>query len=175
MSDDTTYPVSKTDEEWQRELTPEQYAVLRKHATEPRGMSPLNREKRPGTFACAGCGQPLFDASTKYESGTGWPSFYAPLSDAIETETDRSHFMVRTEVHCKRCGGHLGHLFPDGPVPTGQRYCMNGIAMKFQAMAEPDRERAAASEPRERSGDRGVPASERVGGAAGAEPPGGNE
>ena len=125
------FPVSKSDEEWRRTLTPDQYAVLRKHGTERAGTSPLNAEKRQGTFVCAGCGQPLFSSETKYESGTGWPSFYQPLAGAIGTKSDRSLFMTRTEVHCSRCGGHLGHVFPDGPRPTGERYCMNGVAMKF--------------------------------------------
>jgi peptide-methionine (R)-S-oxide reductase len=133
MKTDAKFPVVKTEEEWQRELSPEQYAVLRKHGTEPPGASPLNSEKRAGTFKCAACGQPLFDAATKYESGTGWPSFFQPLGDAVETTVDSSHFMVRTEVHCKRCGGHLGHLFEDGPAPTGERYCMNGVAMTFDS------------------------------------------
>jgi peptide-methionine (R)-S-oxide reductase len=133
MASETKFEVAKTDEEWQRELTPEEYAVLRKHGTEPRGASPLNKEKRPGTFVCAGCGQHLFASDAKYDSGTGWPSFNAPLTGAVDSTVDRSHFMVRTEVHCKRCGGHLGHLFEDGPAPTGQRYCMNGVAMKFEA------------------------------------------
>lgn len=123
----------KTDEQWRAELTPEQYEVLRQHATEMRGASPLNKEKREGTFCCAGCGKPLFDSATKFESGTGWPSFWAPLPDAVETQTDRSHGMTRTEVHCADCGGHLGHVFPDGPAPTGERYCMNGVALKFAA------------------------------------------
>jgi peptide-methionine (R)-S-oxide reductase len=132
MTAESKFPVQKTDEEWRRELTPEQYAVLRQHATEPRGMSPLNGEKRGGTFVCAGCGQPLFDSDTKYESGSGWPSFFRPKEDAVDTTVDGSHFMVRTEVHCKRCGGHLGHVFEDGPAPTGQRYCMNGTALQFE-------------------------------------------
>jgi peptide-methionine (R)-S-oxide reductase len=115
-----------------RTLTPEQHNVLREHGTERRGSSPLNQEKRAGTFRCAGCGEPLFCSDTKYESGTGWPSFYAPLDNAVETETDASYGMTRTEVHCAKCGGHLGHVFPDGPKPTGQRYCMNGVAMEFE-------------------------------------------
>ena len=126
-----TFEVAKTDEEWRRILTPEQYAVLRKHGTERAGTSPLNREKRPGEFVCAGCGLPLFSSQTKYESGTGWPSFWKPLDDAVGTSVDRSFYMTRTEVHCRRCGGHLGHVFEDGPRPTGLRYCMNGAAMQF--------------------------------------------
>ena len=126
------YEVEKPEEEWRRELSPEQFHVLRRHGTERPGSSPLNAEKRPGTFLCAGCGQALFDAGTKYESGTGWPSFWAPLDGAVGTQTDRSLFMTRTEVHCARCGGHLGHVFPDGPKPTGQRFCMNGAAMRFE-------------------------------------------
>jgi peptide-methionine (R)-S-oxide reductase len=123
----------KTDAQWQTELTPEQYKVLREHGTEMRGSSPLNNEKGPGTFRCAGCGKPLFDAETKFESGTGWPSFWAPLPGAVDTHTDRSYGMTRTEVHCADCGGHLGHVFPDGPQPTGERYCMNGVALKFES------------------------------------------
>jgi len=130
-----TFPVMKTDDEWRTLLTDEQYDVLRKHGTERAGTSLLNHEKRHGTFACAGCGQELFSSETKYESGTGWPSFYKPLDNAVATTIDKSYFMVRTEVHCARCGGHLGHLFPDGPKPTGERFCMNGAAMKFN----PDR------------------------------------
>jgi peptide-methionine (R)-S-oxide reductase len=127
------FDIDKTESEWRETLTPEQFHVLREHGTEPRGTSPLNREKRTGTFACGGCGQPLFSSDAKYESGTGWPSFYQPMPDAVETTVDRSHFMTRTEVHCRRCGGHLGHVFEDGPKPTGLRYCMNGVAMKFDA------------------------------------------
>jgi len=122
----------KTDAEWQAELTPTQYQVLRKHGTEPSGSSPLNKEKRQGTFRCGGCGQPLFTSETKYESGSGWPSFYAPLAeDAVATTTDQRYGMARTEVHCASCGGHLGHVFPDGPKPTGLRYCMNGVSLAF--------------------------------------------
>jgi peptide-methionine (R)-S-oxide reductase len=132
MAGKSEFPVVKTDEEWQRELSPGEYQVLRQHGTEPRGASPLNKEKRSGVFTCAGCGQPLFSSDTKYDSGTGWPSFFEPIQDSIATTTDRSHFMVRTEVHCGRCGGHLGHVFEDGPAPTGLRYCMNGVAMKFE-------------------------------------------
>jgi peptide-methionine (R)-S-oxide reductase len=126
------FDVTKSEEDWRETLTPEQFQVLRKHGTEPRGTSPQNREKRTGTFFCAGCGQPLFSSDMKYESGTGWPSFWAPRENAVETTEDTSFGMVRTEVHCARCGGHLGHEFPDGPPPTGKRYCMNGVAMKFQ-------------------------------------------
>ncbi len=129
MSDDT---MTRTDEDWKRLLTPEAYKVLRKHGTERAGSSPLNYEKRKGVFACAGCGQKVFSAETKFESGTGWPSFFAPIEGTVATTTDRSWFMTRTEVHCARCEGHLGHVFPDGPAPTGQRYCMNGVAMTFE-------------------------------------------
>jgi len=127
-----TFAVQKSEDEWRKELAPGQYEVLRKHGTERAFTSPLNDEKRQGEFLCAGCGEKLFDSSTKYESGSGWPSFWAPLPDAVGTTTDRSFFMTRTEVHCTKCGGHLGHVFPDGPRPTGQRYCMNGAAMKFE-------------------------------------------
>jgi peptide-methionine (R)-S-oxide reductase len=115
-----------------RTLTPEQHRVLREHGTERAGTSPLNQEKRAGTFRCAGCGEPLFRSDTKFESGTGWPSFFAPLDNAVETTTDTTHGMTRVEVHCARCKGHLGHVFPDGPPPTGQRYCMNGVALEFE-------------------------------------------
>jgi peptide-methionine (R)-S-oxide reductase len=130
--DNTDYPVKKSDAEWRQSLGQEQYHVLREHGTERAFTSPLNAEKRKGEFHCAGCGEPVFDSSTKFESGTGWPSFYAPLPGAVGTSTDRKFFMTRTEVHCARCGGHLGHVFPDGPQPTGERYCMNGAAMKFE-------------------------------------------
>jgi peptide-methionine (R)-S-oxide reductase len=122
----------KTDEEWRKALTPEQFQVLRQHGTERAGTSPLNVEKRSGTFTCAGCGQPLFTSDTKFESGTGWPSFFKPIEGAVATTTDRSYGMTRVEVHCAQCGGHLGHLFPDGPRPTGERYCMNGVALDFK-------------------------------------------
>jgi peptide-methionine (R)-S-oxide reductase len=127
-----TFPVNKTTEQWEETLSPSQFHVLREHGTERAGTSPLNVEKRDGTFYCAGCGQPLFSSSTKFESGTGWPSFWQPLDNAVETNEDRSYFMTRTEVHCANCGGHLGHVFRDGPRPTGLRYCMNGVAMKFE-------------------------------------------
>jgi peptide-methionine (R)-S-oxide reductase len=125
--------ITKTDAEWRQALSPEAYRVLREHGTERAGTSPLNLEKRKGVFACAGCGKPLFNSDTKFESGTGWPSFWAPMSpDAVATSEDRSWLMRRTEVHCADCGGHLGHVFPDGPEPTGQRYCMNGVALAFK-------------------------------------------
>ena len=126
------YPVAHTDEEWRRLLTPEQYAVLRGHGTERPGSCALNYEKRAGTFSCAGCGQDLFVSHKKFESGTGWPSFDTPVAGSVEESIDRSYGMVRTEVHCSRCGGHLGHVFPDGPPPTGLRYCINGVAMNFR-------------------------------------------
>jgi peptide-methionine (R)-S-oxide reductase len=124
--------MEKTEEEWRRTLTAEEFQVLRKHGTERPGSSVLNTEKRDGVFHCAGCGQPLFSSETKFESGTGWPSFVQPLEDAVATSTDRSLFMTRTEVHCSCCQGHLGHVFPDGPRPTGLRYCMNGVALRFE-------------------------------------------
>ena len=122
----------KTDPDWKETLTPEQFHVLREHGTERAGTSPLNFEKRSGIFKCAGCGEPLFTSDTKFESGTGWPSFFQPIEGAIGTTTDRSHGMTRVEVHCAQCGGHLGHVFPDGPRPTGERYCMNGVALRFE-------------------------------------------
>jgi peptide-methionine (R)-S-oxide reductase len=124
--------IQKSDAEWQKQLDPLQHHVLRNHGTERPFSSPLNMEKRNGVFHCAGCGQPLFDSDTKYESGSGWPSFWAPRDNAVETTTDTSHGMVRIEVTCAKCGGHLGHVFPDGPRPTGQRYCMNGAALTFE-------------------------------------------
>ena len=126
-------PVEKSDAEWKKELDPLQHHVLRQHGTERPFTSPLNNEKRPGTFRCAGCGRELFSSDTKFESGTGWPSFWDPLEGAVGTTADKSLFMTRTEVHCARCEGHLGHVFPDGPRPTGLRYCMNGAALKFDA------------------------------------------
>ncbi|MEA1675124.1 peptide-methionine (R)-S-oxide reductase MsrB [Nitrospirillum sp. BR 11163] len=130
---DGEYEVVRTDEEWRQLLTPEQYAVMRGHGTERPGSCALNHEKRPGTFFCAGCGQPLFQSTRKFESGTGWPSFNDPVEGSVATTVDRSYGMVRTEVHCARCGSHLGHVFPDGPPPTGERYCINGVAMTFEA------------------------------------------
>ena len=130
--EDKRFEVTRTDEEWRQRLTPEQYNVLRKEGTERAGSSPLNHEKRLGIFHCAACDLPLYSSETKFESGTGWPSFWQPLDDAIGKTEDRSWFMTRTEVHCRRCGGHLGHVFNDGPRPTGQRYCMNGDAMTFK-------------------------------------------
>ncbi len=127
-----TFEITKSDKEWRAELTPDQYHVLRDHGTERAGSSPLDKEYGQGTFICAGCRLPLFSSETKFDSRTGWPSFWRPVDDAVGTSTDRGFFMVRTEVHCRRCGGHLGHVFDDGPQPTGLRYCMNGAALKFE-------------------------------------------
>jgi peptide-methionine (R)-S-oxide reductase len=127
-----TFEIEKTDDEWRRILAPEPYRVLRKHGTERAGTSPLDKEYGRGTYVCAGCELPLFSSETKFDSGTGWPSFWAPVDEAIGTSVDRSLFTTRTEVHCRRCGGHLGHVFDDGPVPTGLRYCMNGAALSFR-------------------------------------------
>lgn len=135
----TKFEVEKTDEEWRRTLTPEQYRVLRGHGTEAPGSCALLQEHRAGTFSCAGCGQQLFVADRKFESGTGWPSFYRPLDNAVGTRVDRTFFAIRTEVHCRRCGGHLGHVFEDGPPPTGLRYCMNGAAMTFEPAGDAGR------------------------------------
>ena len=126
------FPFQRTDDEWRRLLPPDRYRILRSHNTERPFSSPLDREKRTGTFVCAGCGHPLFESRTKFDSGTGWPSFWAPLDGAVGTSVDRSFLMVRTEVHCANCGSHLGHVFDDGPRPTGLRYCMNGLALLFK-------------------------------------------
>jgi peptide-methionine (R)-S-oxide reductase len=129
------FEIVKSDEQWRRELTTEQYAVLRRHLTEGAGTSPLDKEYRAGNYLCAGCNLPLFSSDAKFDSGTGWPSFWAPIDGAIRTTEERSFFfLVRTEVHCRRCGSHLGHVFSDGPQPTGLRYCMNGVALKFVAV-----------------------------------------
>ena len=130
---ETKFPVTHTEAEWREKLTPEQYAVLRGHGTERPGSCALNQEKRAGQFACAGCGQVLFISGTKFESRTGWPSFNDPVDGAIATTIDRSHGMIRVEAHCSQCGGHLGHVFEDGPAPTGLRYCINGVALNFTA------------------------------------------
>jgi peptide-methionine (R)-S-oxide reductase len=135
MSSSDRYPVDKSEQEWRHELTAAQFRVLREHGTERPGTSLLNDEHRPGVFRCGGCGEPLFEASTKFESGSGWPSLFRAIDGAVATSEDDSHAMHRTEVHCARCGGHLGHVFPDGPAPTGLRYCTNGVALTFQPAA----------------------------------------
>ncbi|MBV9331865.1 MAG: peptide-methionine (R)-S-oxide reductase MsrB [Alphaproteobacteria bacterium] len=129
------FPLEHSDAEWRKLLSPAAYDVLRNEGTEAPWSSPLEYEHRHGTYSCAGCDLPLFSSETKFESGTGWPSFYRPLPHAVETREDRSFFELRTEVHCARCGGHLGHLFSDGPKPTGLRYCMDGVALKFKALS----------------------------------------
>jgi peptide-methionine (R)-S-oxide reductase len=126
-----TFEIVKSEEQWRARLAPAQFRVLREHGTERAGSSPLDKEYGRGVYRCAGCDLSVFSSDTKFDSGTGWPSFWAPLEDALGTTTDRSFFMVRTEVHCRRCGGHLGHVFEDGPAPTGLRYCMNGVALSF--------------------------------------------
>jgi peptide-methionine (R)-S-oxide reductase len=130
-ADAAAFEINHSDDEWHRLLTPSQYEVLRQSGTESPWSSPLVDEHRAGTFHCAGCNLPLFSSATKFESGTGWPSFWAPIEKAIATAADSSFFIERTEVHCARCGGHLGHVFEDGPPPTGLRYCMNGVALTF--------------------------------------------
>ena len=130
-----TFEVVRSEDEWRKLLTPAQYKVLREHGTERAGTSPLDHEKRAGIFRCAGCERDLFSSAAKFDSGTGWPSFHSPLPGAVGTTDDTSFFMTRTEVHCSRCGGHLGHVFDDGPPPTGLRYCMNGVAMTFTPAA----------------------------------------
>ncbi|HTX24652.1 MAG TPA: peptide-methionine (R)-S-oxide reductase MsrB [Steroidobacteraceae bacterium] len=137
MAASLPYPVEKSAEEWRRELTPEQFRVLREHGTERAGTSPLNDEHRAGVFRCGACGQALFESSSKFESGSGWPSFYKPVEGAIGTSEDDTFGLRRIEVHCARCGGHLGHVFPDGPAPTGLRYCTNGVALRFEPAPEP--------------------------------------
>ena len=129
------FEIRYTDAEWRARLTPQQYAVLRQEGTERPGSSPLDKEYRSGTYACAGCALPLFSSTTKFDSRTGWPSFWQPLDNAVGTRKDRTYGMVRTEVHCRRCGGHLGHVFDDGPAPTGLRYCMNGLSLTFLPQA----------------------------------------
>ncbi len=125
------FEITKTEEEWRKILTPEQFYVLRQQGTESPHTSPLDKQYAKGTYICAGCNLPLFSSATKFNSGTGWPSFFAPIKGAVDTTVDTSLLMTRTEVHCHRCGGHLGHVFDDGPAPTGNRYCMNGVALKF--------------------------------------------
>lgn len=136
VSQKETFKVTKTDAEWKAMLTPEQYNVLRRHGTERAGTSPLDKTYAPGTYHCAGCNQALFTSETKFDSGTGWPSFYQPIDGATGSSTDFKLIYPRTEIHCSRCGGHLGHVFNDGPAPTGKRYCMNGVAMTFVPSTE---------------------------------------
>lgn len=129
--DTKRFEIMKSDADWKKELSAEEFSVLRKHGTERAGTSPLDKNYAPGMYNCAGCDLPLFGSDTKFDSGTGWPSFFKPLDKAVGTQVDKSFFSTRTEVHCSRCGGHLGHVFEDGPQPTGLRYCMNGVALKF--------------------------------------------
>jgi peptide-methionine (R)-S-oxide reductase len=131
------FPIDKSEADWRVRLAPDRFKVLRQHATERPFSSPLNQEKRPGTFVCAGCGSPLFRSEAKFDSGTGWPSYFAPIDNAVGSREDRSLFMTRTEVYCAQCGGHLGHVFDDGPAPTGLRYCINGLALEFHAVEKP--------------------------------------
>lgn len=138
MASTECFPLDRTDEQWRQALTADQYRVLRGHGTERAGTSELNDEHRNGLFRCAGCGAPLFDSQAKFDSGTGWPSFFQPREGAVGTRQDRSLYMQRTEVHCANCGGHLGHVFPDGPQPTGLRYCTNGAALTFSPDADTD-------------------------------------
>ncbi|WP_013322644.1 peptide-methionine (R)-S-oxide reductase MsrB [Gloeothece verrucosa] len=127
------FEVTKTEQEWRKILTPQQFYVLRQQGTERAYSSPLDKQYNKGLYVCAGCALPVFSSETKFNSGTGWPSFYAPIRGAVATSVDKSFLMTRTEVHCRRCGGHLGHVFNDGPPPTGKRYCMNGVALNFKA------------------------------------------
>jgi peptide-methionine (R)-S-oxide reductase len=130
------FEIERSDDEWRKTLTPEQFRVLRQHGTEYANSSPLDKQYGAGTYHCAGCDLPLFASATKFDSGTGWPSFHTPLENAVGTSTDYKLIYPRTEVHCRRCGGHLGHVFDDGPKPTGLRYCMNGVALKFVPAAK---------------------------------------
>jgi len=136
QTDDSDEPTSDTDQDWKRTLSPDQYRVLREEGTERPFSSALNREKGKGTYVCAACGQPLFTSDMKFDSGTGWPSFYTCIPGALDTKLDRKLFTTRTEYHCHRCGGHQGHVFEDGPKPTGQRWCNNGVALRFVPDAE---------------------------------------
>ena len=132
MAASKNFEIQKTDAEWQAVLSPEAFKVLRHEGTERAGTSPLDKVYDSGTYACAGCGSALFNSDSKFNSGTGWPSFFLPIDGAVETRVDGSLFMKRTEVHCAKCGGHLGHVFKDGPAPTGDRYCMNGVSLSFK-------------------------------------------
>lgn len=137
LSNNESFEVVKSEEEWHKILTPEQFRVLRKHGTERAGTSPLDKNYAKGTYVCAACGLPVFTSETKFDSATGWPSFFAPIAGAVDTSVDRSLFFTRVEVHCHRCGGHLGHVFEDGPAPTGKRYCLNGVALNFASEETP--------------------------------------